>query len=83
MGQGQTPLPLPLSLSRGNEVIIAPEELLDSRYDMEARLEVLVKWMNLPAHEHSWLRVTDLKHQFPEFPLEDKLVFLHGVLISH
>ena len=78
IGQGHTPLPLPVSLSKADEVIIVPDEFLDTRYDEEGHLEVLVKWKNLPAHENSWMRVSAVQHQFPDFPLEDKLVLLNG-----
>ncbi|KAA0037053.1 ty3-gypsy retrotransposon protein [Cucumis melo var. makuwa] len=35
--------------------------------------EVLVSRKGLPPHEASWEVCADLKHQFPEFHLEDKV----------
>ncbi|CAA7021556.1 unnamed protein product [Microthlaspi erraticum] len=81
LGQGQVVNPLPPSVATLDELVVEPEELLDTRYDSEGHLEVLVQWTGLPAHENSWLRIQDLKHQFPEFALEDKLVLKKGVLI--
>ena len=46
---------------------------MDTRYDEEGYLEVLVRWSHLPTHETSWLRAREVKHQFPSFSLEDKL----------
>ncbi|CAA7021634.1 unnamed protein product [Microthlaspi erraticum] len=74
LGQGQVVNPLPPSVATVDELVVEPEELLDTRYDSEGHLEVLVQWTGLPAHENSWMRIQDLKHQFPEFALEDKLV---------
>ena len=78
IGQEHATLSLPVSLSREDEVIISPDTLLETRYDEDGHLEVLVQWKNLPVHENSWMRVSALKHQFPDFPLGDKLVLLNG-----
>lgn len=33
-----------------------------------------MKWRNLPDHENTWMRMVELKQQFPDSSLEDKLV---------
>lgn len=35
-------------------------------------------WSGLPDHENLWMRISDLKHQFPSFSLEGKLNFDNG-----
>ena len=47
---------------------------MSSRYDDAGHLEVLVKWRNLPDDENTWMRMVELKKQFPASSLEDKLV---------
>lgn len=78
IGKGRVITPLPETLSRDDELLIEPDELLGTRYDVEGHLEVLVSWKNLPSHENSWMRLSELKHQFPTYSLEDKLVLQPG-----
>lgn len=78
IGKGRVITPLPETLSRDDELLIEPDELLGTRYDVEGHLEVLVSWKNLPSHENSWMRLSELKHQFPTYSLEDKLVLQSG-----
>ena len=47
------------------ELVIEPEEILETRYNETGHLEVLLKWRNLPDHETSWMKVGELKNQFP------------------
>lgn len=69
-------LELPTVFSENDEVVIEPDEILDSRYDATGHLEVLVRWKGLPDHENSWTRAVELIKQFPHLKLEG------GVLIS-
>lgn len=56
-----------------DEVVVEPEEIMDTRYDQEGFLEALIKWKHLRQHESSWMKVSELKHRFPSFSLEDKV----------
>ena len=70
--------PLPPTLSGSDDLLIERDEVLDRRYDENGYLEVLVKWKHLLDHESSWLRVGELKQQFPSSLLEDKLKLGRG-----
>lgn len=74
LGNNQKVIELPTTLTSEDEVVVEPPSLLDTRYDQEGHLEVLVQWSNVPAHETSWMGIRDLKVQFLGFALEDKLV---------
>ncbi|KAL0813374.1 hypothetical protein Bca101_069817 [Brassica carinata] len=56
-------------MTMGEELLIQPEEILETRYNETGHLEVLLKWRNLPDHETSWMKVGELKNQFPSFSL--------------
>lgn len=73
VGQGEMVTTLPPMLTSSDELLVEPQELLESRYDREGHLEVLVQWKNLPDHETSWMRLKEFKSQFPSFELEGKL----------
>lgn len=64
---------LPSALSRDDEFVVEPDEIVDTRYTEDGHLEVLITWKGLPTHESSWLLVREVKHQFPSFQLEGKL----------
>lgn len=72
-------LPLPSGL---DDLVILPEEVLETRYNDKGSLELLVKWKSLPPSENAWVLCGDFRSQFPDFALEDKLSFETGVLIS-
>lgn len=78
IGQGKTIMPLPPILSQEDELIVEPHELLETRYDEEGQLEVLLFWKNLPSHENSWMLLGNFKKQFPSYALEGKLVLHPG-----
>lgn len=78
LGQGQSVIPLPPSLSAEDELIMEPEEIMETRYSDDGHLEVLVKWRNLPSHETSWMKMVDFKHQYPIDELEGKLSLQMG-----
>lgn len=64
---------LPPLFDTNNEVVIEPEAIQDTCYDIDGYLEVLIKWRHLPDHETSWLKANEVKHQFLNFSLEDNL----------
>lgn len=64
---------LPPTLSSEDELVIEPEEIIDTCYTVDGHLEVLLVLRGLYAHESYWLLVRDSKHQFPFFQLEGKL----------
>lgn len=70
--------PLPSVLSAEDELVIEPEDVMDSRYDQEGHLEILLKWRGLPDHESSWVRMSEAVMTFPAAKLEDKLKLCSG-----
>lgn len=75
IGQGHTVSELPRTLSSNDELVVEPEDVLDTRYDAHGCLEALVSWTGLPEHENSWEKAVLLLQQFPHLKLEDKLRF--------
>lgn len=73
LGQGHVVTHLHVSVSIEDKLVIALETVLETRYDKEGHLEGLVVWRGLPNHEKSWMHISDLKHQFPLFSLEDEV----------
>jgi len=63
--------PLPPMLSEVLEV--TPEKLLDTRTNSLGKLEVLLKWHQLPETENSWESAASISKEFPDFHLEDKV----------
>lgn len=53
IGEAVVASELPTVMSRDDEVLVEPEEIVDTRYDDLGYLEVLAKWKNLPQHETS------------------------------
>ena len=70
---GSPELAVPLPPDSTKEIVVEPEDVVDHRYDEDGFMEVLIRWRHLPAHETSWLKAREVKHQFPSFSLEDKL----------
>ena len=50
-----------------------PESVVATRYNEDGFMEALVHWQGLPSHEDTWEIAKDLKRQFPDLALEDKL----------
>lgn len=65
IGAGHVVTTLPAAFSPLDEFVVEPDDIIDTRYDEEGRLEVLVTWKGLATHESTWMGVRDLKHQFP------------------
>lgn len=78
LGEGHVVSTLPVLTEESEGFILQPEQVVSSRYDEDGHLEALIHWKGLPEHERSWLRVKDIKREFPEFELEDKLNFTEG-----
>ena len=78
LGKDHEVIPLPESLTDAEELVLFPEELLDSRYDADGFLEVLVSWRELPHFEKTWMKLSELEQNFPTFELEGKLNFGEG-----
>ncbi|CAA7044886.1 unnamed protein product [Microthlaspi erraticum] len=70
---------LPASFDQRPELIIEPESILETRYDNGGHLEALVSWKDLPEHEKTWVRASDLIQEFSE--LEDKLRLDEGGIV--
>ena len=67
---------LPPQLVVDLELVVEPESLLEVRPQQNAahgKLEVLIKWKNLPLFEATWEDYDSLNSQFPAFHLEDKV----------
>ncbi|CAA7062547.1 unnamed protein product [Microthlaspi erraticum] len=78
LGSGHQVSSLPTSFDQRPELIIEPELVLETRYDNGGHLEALVQWKDLPEHEKTWVRASELLKDFPE--LEDKLLLDEGDL---
>ncbi|CAA7020384.1 unnamed protein product [Microthlaspi erraticum] len=72
---------LPASFDQRPELIIEPESILETRYDNGGHLEALVSWKDLPEHEKTWVRASDLIQEFPN--LRTSFVLTRGVLLGH
>ncbi|CAA7016982.1 unnamed protein product [Microthlaspi erraticum] len=76
LGTGHQVSLLPESFDHRPELIIEPASIIETRYDNGGHLEALVQWKDLPAHEKTWVRASELLKDFPE--LEDKLLLDEG-----
>uniref|UniRef100_A0A1J3HBK6 Transposon Tf2-6 polyprotein n=1 Tax=Noccaea caerulescens TaxID=107243 RepID=A0A1J3HBK6_NOCCA len=56
------------------QIVVEPEIVLDSRYSDQGGLELLVQWLGYEADDATWVLANELKVQYPDFKLEDKLV---------
>ncbi|KOM54767.1 hypothetical protein LR48_Vigan10g065900 [Vigna angularis] len=76
--QPTTPIQaLPSALTEELILDASPRALLDTRFNKDGDLEVLIQWQHLPSFENSWETTTTISKEFPAFHLEDK-VKLHG-----
>ncbi|PKU61033.1 hypothetical protein MA16_Dca029063 [Dendrobium catenatum] len=72
---------LPATLTEDLEVVLEPLELMGVRQKEEGTKEVLIQWKNLPDYEATWEPYERVKHQFPDFHLEDKVVLWEGGIV--
>ena len=73
LGDHHQVIPLPEVLNADKEFVIVPESVVATRYNEDGFMEALVHWQGLPSHEDTWEIAKDLKRQFPDLALEDKL----------
>ncbi|KAA0047237.1 Retrotransposable element Tf2 [Cucumis melo var. makuwa] len=74
VGRGGTVQPLNPYMNANHEWTTQPEEVYSYRKNPATReWEALISWKGLPPHEATWESCTDMKYQFPEFHLEDKV----------
>ncbi|XP_050942184.1 transposon Tf2-1 polyprotein isoform X1 [Cucumis melo] len=74
VGRGETVQSLTPYINENHEWITQPEEVYGYRKNPSTReWEALISWKGLPPHEATWESCTDMKYQFPEFHLEDKV----------
>ncbi|XP_020685914.1 protein REDUCED WALL ACETYLATION 3-like [Dendrobium catenatum] len=67
---------LPATLTEDLKVILEPLEFIRVCQKEYGAKEVLIKWKNLPDYDAMWEPYERVKHQFPSFHLEDKVLFL-------
>ena len=51
-------------------------EVCKTRWLMNRKIEVLIKWKDMPSYENSWEEADSIANQFPSFHLEDKVELL-------
>ena len=71
-----SPLELPHQLIDDLEMRATPKALLKWRYNSAGKLEVLVLWDKLPDSDSTWEEATLMNALYPDFHLEDKVLFL-------
>lgn len=52
--------------------------MLAGRLDKQVNPKILVKWQNIPSCENSWELLEKFQEKFPDFHLEDKVLFEGG-----
>nr|GFB59813.1 hypothetical protein [Tanacetum cinerariifolium] len=57
--------------------VLIPDTVCGSRVN-EGRREVLIAWKGMPVTEATWESFDEMRQQFPDFHLEDKVSFLGG-----
>jgi len=73
--------PLPKGLTEGWELKLQPSEVLAVKESPQGDKEVLIKWEGMLDFEHTWELAEDIKLNFPEFHLEDKVVVQEGGIV--
>ena len=64
---------LPPQLSEDLELVVEPDSLMEVRPHQDGalgKLEVLIKWKNMPLFQATWEEYDLLNSQFPAFHLE-------------
>ncbi|KAL4315226.1 hypothetical protein AHAS_Ahas15G0163900 [Arachis hypogaea] len=80
--------PLPSSASSTAELSsslqLYPTMIVASRIastPTEPQIELLVDWNGIPHHETTWMDVVELRRQFLDMDLEDKVIIEGGYLM--
>lgn len=76
---------LPQEIEGGCVEQFVPEGVLATRVNglgEQIIKPVLIRWTNRAVDEATWEDIETITNQFPEFNLEDKVVFLEGVLLG-
>jgi len=64
---------------------IIPQAVLDRRMvkrGNQATTQVLLHWKGLAPSDATWEFADDIRCRFPEFSLEDKVVFEEGIAVT-
>ena len=72
--------PLPAGLTDAWELKVQPSEVLEARKNPQGELEVLIKWLDMLEFESSWELAGDIKLNFLDFHLEDKVTSRGGIV---
>ncbi|KFK24528.1 hypothetical protein AALP_AAs46225U000100, partial [Arabis alpina] len=76
IGSSLEPATLPTQLTDERVLEVAPEAHMGFRiHPITGQEEVLIKWKELPEHDSTWEWTRVMAEQFPEFDLEDKVLF--------
>ncbi|KAA0037567.1 Ty3/gypsy retrotransposon protein [Cucumis melo var. makuwa] len=74
VGNGEIAQAIDPYVNENHEWITQPEEVYSYRKNPATKeWEALVSWKGLPPHEATWENCADMKYQFLEFHLEDKV----------
>lgn len=73
---------LPFALTEDLILDVSPQALLDTQFNKDGNLEVLIQWQHLPSFENRWEAAATISKEFPAFLLEDKVKLYGGVLIG-
>ncbi|XP_072087790.1 uncharacterized protein [Arachis hypogaea] len=75
--------PLPTTLTKEYELQSEPQEILAVRKNAAGKLEVLIKWRDLPEFENSWEATAAIQEAFPFFHLEDKVMLQREGIVTY
>ncbi|KAG7553358.1 Integrase catalytic core [Arabidopsis thaliana x Arabidopsis arenosa] len=75
--QVQTELPI---LSDTEESVLLPAAILEVQSNATGSREFLIQWSGFPEVANSWMSSKDFVQQYPNFKLEDKLIFPAGCI---
>lgn len=69
---------LPNTFSDEGHLVLYPELVVETKYDAQGQLEILLQWKGLPSHESSWMLASEVDKLYEDFELEDKLRVIGG-----
>ncbi|KFK22868.1 hypothetical protein AALP_AAs42979U000100, partial [Arabis alpina] len=76
IGSSLEPAALPPQLTEERVLEVVPEAHMGFRiHPITGQEEVLIKWKELPEHDSTWEWTKVIEEQFPQFDLEDKVLF--------